>query len=150
MSLTLCEGDTKTLTALASQCLGLISQTRLSDVILLFFLSCNSWTKLNSCRLRRPKIPLIKDGGLLLFIGCWLKGSNCATTKYLTEVCQGLGGKAKNYNVGIGRHYHERKALAEGNINSLNRESGKLKHNTVRWNKLFQVTEQVCGKGKNP
>lgn len=119
------------------------------DVILLIFLNCHNWTEINCCRSRRTKIPLIKDGGLLLFIGCWLKLSNSATTKYTTEVCQELGGKAENYNGGIGRYYHERKTLAKGYINSLNRESGKLKHNTVRWNKLLQVMEHICEK-KNP
>lgn len=72
------------------------------------------------------------------------------TAQYNTEVCQGLNAEAKNYNGGIRKHYHERKTQAKGNINSLNRESGKMKRNIVRRNKLFQVMEHVCGKEKNP
>lgn len=47
----------------------------------LIIFNCHNWTEINCFQTRRPKLPVIKDGGLLLFIVCWLKWSNCATTK---------------------------------------------------------------------
>lgn len=143
MSWTLCKGDPKTSAALASQCWGLRSQTKLSDVILLFFLNCHNWTKIHCCRSRRPKMLLKRMEDY-----CYSKDIDWrAATVQLPDVLQKC---VKNNSVCIGRHYQERKALAKAYSNSLKRESGKLKHNTGRWNQLFQIMEQVCGKEKNP
>lgn len=49
--------------------------------------------------------------------------------KYITEACQGLCGEANTYS----GHYHEKKTLAKRNINSLSRESEKLKHRKKKY-----------------